>query len=55
MIIEFGDNVRFIDNEITKGANIALKDETCVGFTTPSKTQIEYVGTTEVIMHYRFN
>ena len=48
MKIEFGDNVKFVDNEITRKAGIALKDGVCVGFTTPSRTDISYIGNTEL-------
>ena len=44
MNIEFGDNVRFIDNDITRAASIALKKGTCTGFTTPSMTKIDFIG-----------
>jgi hypothetical protein len=48
MIIEFGDNVKFVDNETTRAAGVALKDGVCMGFTTPSVTNIEFIGDTEI-------
>ena len=48
MIIEFGDNVKFVDNEKTRAAGVALKDGVCMGFTTPSITNIEFIGDTEI-------
>ena len=48
MKIEFGDNVKFIDNEITRNAGIALKDGVCVVFTTPSRTDVSYIGNTDI-------
>ena len=48
MIIEFGDKIKFVDNEITRQAGIALKEGTCLGFTTPSITNIEFIGNTEI-------
>jgi hypothetical protein len=48
MIIEFGDNVKLVDNETTRFAEVALKDGVCMRFTTPSLTNIEFIGETEV-------
>lgn len=48
MIIEFGDKVKFVDNETTRKAGIAAKEGTCLGFTTPSLTNIEFIGETEI-------
>lgn len=47
MIIEFGDKVEFVDNETTRKAGVAAKEGTCMGFTTPSVTNIEFIGKTE--------
>jgi hypothetical protein len=47
MIIEFGDMVKFVDNETTRKAGVAAKEGTCLGFTTPSVTNIEFIGKTE--------
>lgn len=46
MIIEFGDKVKFVDNEITRRVHVAKKEGTCLGFTTPSVTNIEFIGKT---------
>lgn len=48
MIIEFGDHIRFIDNETTQVAGVALKEGICMGYTTPSVTNIDYIGETEI-------
>ena len=48
MTIEFGDNVRVVDNNITRAAGVALKEGVCIGFTTPSVTSIEFIGETEI-------
>ena len=48
MVIEFGDKVKFVDNETTRKAGVATKEGTCLGFTTPSLTDIEFIGETEV-------
>ena len=48
MIIEFGDKVKFVDNETTQKAEVANKEGTCLGFTTPSMTNIEFIGETEI-------
>jgi hypothetical protein len=48
MIIEFGDKVKFVDNEITRKAQVAMQEGTCLGFTTPSVTNINYIGKTEI-------
>ncbi len=48
MIIEFGDKVKFVDNETTRKAQVAMKEGTCLGFTTPSVTNINYIGKTEI-------
>lgn len=48
MIIEFGDHVRFVDNEVTREAEVALKEGKCMGYTTPSMSHIEFIGETEV-------
>jgi hypothetical protein len=48
MIIEFGDKIKFVDNEVTKKAGVAAKEGTCLGFTTPSVTNIEFIGETEI-------
>ena len=47
MIIEFGDKVKFVDNETTRKAGVATKEGTCLGFTTPSITNIDFIGKTE--------
>lgn len=47
MIIEFGDKVKFVDNEVTRKAGLASMEGTCVGWTTPSVTDIEFIGKTE--------
>ena len=44
MIIEFGDIVKFCDNEITKDHGLANKKGTCLGWTTPSMTHIKFIG-----------
>jgi hypothetical protein len=46
MIIGFGDKVKFIDNEITRKEGIAGKEGSCLGFTTPSITEIAFLGNT---------
>ena len=48
MIIEFGDKVKFVDNETTRKAGVAAKEGTCLGFTTPSVINIEFIGETEI-------
>lgn len=48
MIIEFGDNVKFVDNDATRKAGVALKEGVCLGFTTPSITNITFIGYTEI-------
>jgi len=48
MILEFGDKVKFIDNDATRNAGVAEKEGTCMGFTTPSITQIQHLGETEI-------
>ena len=48
MIIEFGDYVKFVDNEKTRAAGVALKEGVCVGFTTPSVSNIEIIGDIEI-------
>jgi len=48
MLIEFGDRVRFVDNETTRKAGVATKEGTCLGFTTPSITNVTFIGETEI-------
>ncbi len=48
MIIEFGDKVKFVENETTRNAGVATLYGTCLGFTTPSMTNIEYIGKAEI-------
>ena len=48
MNIEFGDKVKFVDNETTRKAQVAMKEGTCLGFTTPSVTNIKFIGKTEI-------
>lgn len=48
MIIEFGDHIRFVDNETTRIAGVALKEGICMGYTTPSITNIDFLGETEI-------
>ena len=48
MIIEFGDKVKFVDNETTREAGVAMKEGICLGFTTPSITNIKFIGRTEI-------
>ncbi|UKN03492.1 hypothetical protein K6119_08190 [Paracrocinitomix mangrovi] len=46
MIIEFGDEVKFVDNQTTQNAGVASKTGVCLGFTTPSVSNIEFIGDT---------
>ncbi|MBL0270072.1 MAG: hypothetical protein IPP99_15765 [Chitinophagaceae bacterium] len=47
MLIEFGDKVKFLDNEITRTAGVAGLNGTCLGYTTPSVTKIAFIGKTQ--------
>jgi hypothetical protein len=44
MTIDFGDKVKFLDDQVTREAGVAGKEGICVGFTTPSITRIEFIG-----------
>ena len=44
MVIEFGDRVKFTDSEITKIAGVSGKEGVCMGYTTPSSTNIKFIG-----------
>ncbi len=48
MLIEFGDKVKFVDNTTTRAAGVANKEGTCLGYTTPSITDIKFIGSTEI-------
>jgi len=48
MNIEFGDKVKFVDDETTRKAGVAAKEGICLGFTTPSVTNVEFIGKTEI-------
>ncbi len=40
--------MKFVDDETTRKAGVAAKEGTCLGFTTPSVTNVEFIGKTEI-------
>lgn len=50
--IQFGDHVRVVESDLTVSQGYAGRDGTCMGFTTPSVTGVDLVGSADADLAY---